>query len=143
MSESNYTLLIIDDDDFILTNLELAFANTPYRVITSNNPFKAYQLVENQKIDIVICDIVMPGLDGLTLLEKIKDFNGMIQVIMLTGEITVNNTIKAFRKGAVDIFFKPLENMEEIRKAVASAARRLERVNTILKRVATKDKMVP
>ena len=136
MTEKQYRLLIIDDDDFILSTLELAFENTPYLVTTVNNPFKAYSMIEESHFDIVISDIVMPGMDGLTLLEKIKDYNGMIQVIMLTGEITVNNTIKAFRKGAVDIFFKPLETMGQIVTAVDEAAKKLDRVNAILSKAS-------
>ena len=136
MTEKQYRLLIVDDDDFMLTNLELAFEGTPYLVTTVNNPFKAYSMIEDSRFDIVISDIVMPGMDGLTLLEKIKDYNGMIQVIMLTGEITVNNTIKAFRKGAVDIFFKPLETMGQIVTAVDEAAKKLDRVNAILSKAS-------
>ena len=77
----------------------------------------------------------MPEMDGLTLLEKIKEYNGMIQVIMLTSEITVNNTIRAFRKGAIDIYFKPLETIDEIVTAVDDSARKLDRVNAILRRL--------
>ena len=72
-------------------------------------------------------------MDGLTLLEKIKSFNGMIQVIMITSEITVNNAITAFRKGAVDIFFKPFKKIDDLAIAVDAAVKKLERVNAILR----------
>ncbi len=136
MPKRKYRILIVDDDDFILTTLKLGFEETPYEVITVNNPITAYELIENEPFSIVICDIVMPEMDGITLLGKIKKFNGMIQVIMLTQEITVNNTIKAFRKGAIDIFFKPLEDMDGIMKAVDDAVEKLIRVDSILKRAS-------
>ena len=64
-------------------------------------------------------------------LKKIKNFNGMIQVLVITGYTTINNTLNAFRYGATDIFFKPIENMKEIIAAIDTAAAKLERVNSI------------
>lgn len=138
MAEREYTLLLVDDDEVILVTLEQAFTGSDYRIISCNDPFKAYQIIENQHIDVVILDVVMPGMDGFVLLEKIKDFNGMIQVIMLTGEISVSTALKAFRKGAVDIFFKPLESNEQLLAAVAGATARLERINGFLRKIISK-----
>ena len=141
-SDKNIKVLIVDDDEVMLSTLELAFLEGPYTVTTVNNPFKAYQMVENMHFDVVVCDIVMPGMDGLTLLEKIKNYNGMIQVIMITAEITVNNAIKAFRKGAVDIFFKPFKQIDEVVVAVDEAAKKLARVNAVLRLATGIDKGV-
>lgn len=138
MANREYTLLIVDDDDLILTTLELAFTGLNYRIITCNDPIKAYQIVENQHVDLAILDVVMPQMDGFELLEKIKNFNGMIQVIMLTGEISIYNALKAFRKGATDIFFKPLESNESLLQAVAEATARVERVNGFLRKIIDK-----
>ncbi len=138
MAKREYTLLIVDDDDLILTSLELAFAGRNYRILTCNDPRKAYEIIENWHIDVAILDVVMPAMDGFELLEKIKSFNGMIQVIMLTGEITVNNALKAFRRGAVDIFFKPLKSNEELLQAVATATARLERIDGFLRQIISK-----
>jgi len=112
-----YKLLIVDDSSSILKTLARAFAGTPYEVKTS--------------------DIMMPELDGLSLLRKIKNYNGTIQVIMITGYITINNTLNAFRYGANDIFFKPFKDMGEILAAVDAAARKLNRINEILKMLAS------
>lgn len=136
MEERNYNLLIVDDDESILLMLEALFMNTAYEVKTVNDPFAAYHLIENEHFDIVISDIAMPVMDGLTLLRKIKQFNGMIQVIMMTAYITINNTLNAFRYGAIDIFFKPFDDVEEIVGAVDDIAVKLNRVNKILSRVA-------
>ena len=133
MLENKIKLLVVDDDDFMLSSIELAFLGGPYEVTAVNDPFKAYQMIENQSFNIVICDIVMPGMDGLTLLEKIKNFNGMIQVIMITADITVNNAITAFRKGAIDIFFKPFKKVDDLVAAVDAAVNKLNRVNAILR----------
>ncbi len=131
-----YKILLVDDDEDILSTLELAFLPTPYRVTTCNHPLKAYELIENVHFDMVISDIQMPQMNGLTLLRKIKDFNGMIQVIMITAYISINNTLDAFRYGAADIFFKPFDDITEIVQAADAIALKLDRVNNILHKVA-------
>ncbi|MFA6498748.1 MAG: response regulator [Desulfurivibrionaceae bacterium] len=133
MPGKQYKLLIVDDDQVILKLLERVLATTPHQVETCNDPIKAYEMIEDKHFDIVLSDISMPGMDGVSLLRKIKNFNGTIQVIMITGYTTINNTINTFRYGAVDIIFKPIKDKEELLNAVTEAARRLDRINTILK----------
>lgn len=137
MPARNYKLLIVDDSTSILKSLARVFSDTPYEVTTCNNPVKAYEMIEDEHFDIVISDIMMPELDGLSLLRKIKNFNGTIQVIMITGYITINNTLNAFRYGANDIYFKPFKNMEDLVDAVDAAARKLNRIKEILKMLAS------
>ena len=132
-----YKVLIVDDSTSILKALARAFAETPYDVTTCNDPVKSYEMIEDEHFDIVISDIMMPELDGLSLLRKIKNYNGTIQVIMITGYITINNTLNAFRYGANDIFFKPFKNMRDLIDAVDAAARKLNRINEILKVLAS------
>ncbi len=136
MADRKYKLLIVDDSTSILKAMNRFFSDSPYEVTICNNPVKAYEMIENEHYDIVISDIMMPELDGLSLLRKIKNFNGTIQVIMITGYITINNTLNAFRYGANDIFFKPFKDMDDIRSSVDAAARKLTRINEILKELA-------
>ena len=131
-------ILIVDDVDFVLSKIKKAFDNTPYEVSTVNDAEKAYEMIENDFYQIVITDILMPDLAGLTLLKKIKQYNGMIQVIILMQEISINNTIDAFRYGAVDIFFKSTMSIDEIVKSVDFAAGRLDRVHAILGQISNK-----
>lgn len=136
MPASGYKLLIVDDSKSILYKLAEAFADTDYQVTTVDDPLAAYRLIEDEQFHIVISDIVMPGMDGLTLLRKIKNFNGMIQVLMITADITISNTLNAFRYGAADIFFKPIEDMDELIRAVDAIAVKLDRINAILRKLA-------
>ena len=69
-------------------------------------------MVEDEHFNIVVSDIEMPEMNGLDLLRKIKDHNGMIQVIIMTSFIKVNNTLNAFRYGASDLIFKPFDPLE-------------------------------
>ncbi|MDH4321591.1 MAG: response regulator [Desulfobulbaceae bacterium] len=132
MQTRQYKLLIVDDSRSILHKLGELFANTAYETTTVDDPLKAYKMIEDEQFHIVISDIVMPKMDGLTLLRKIKNYNGMIQVLMITGDITINNTLNAFRYGAADIFFKPIEDLQELVAAVDAIAAKLDRINAIL-----------
>ena len=132
-----YKLLIVDDSTSILQALTRAFAETPYEITTCNDPVKSYEMIEDEHFDIVISDIMMPELDGLSLLRKIKNYNGTIQVIMITGYLTINNTLNAFRYGANDIFFKPFNDLRDLIAAVDAAAGKLNRINEILKVLAS------
>lgn len=135
MATKPYTLLLVDDSEEILMALEAAFLDSPYEVIVTTNPLKAYSIIENQHVDLVVSDIEMPNMTGIELLRKIKAYNGMIRVIIITGYITVNNTLNVFRYGAEDLFFKPV-NLREVRGAVDAAARRLDRVHQLLAETA-------
>lgn len=134
-NSKSYKVLIVDDSKSVLQSLKRTFAKTPYEVTTIDNPVLAYQMIEDVHYDIVISDIMMPEMDGLTLLKKIKNFNGMIQVLIITGFTTINNTLNAFRYGAADIFFKPFENPKEIVAAVDTLAAKLDRINSILRKL--------
>lgn len=133
MTKRKYRILVVDDSKSVLKGIEQSLSTTPYETTICDNPVKAYEKIENEHFDIVISDIMMPEMDGLTLLRKIKNFNGTIQVIMITGYITINNTLNAFRYGANDIFFKPLKDMRALVAAVDEAARKLDRINELLK----------
>lgn len=135
MPERRYKLLIVDDSKAILAGLSRAFRKTPYEVVTVDNPMEAYDLIQDRHFDIVISDIEMPEMNGLELLRKIKNYNGMIQVIIFTGYITINNTLNAFRYGAFDLFFKPVAD-DVLVAAVDQAAARLNRINNLIEEVA-------
>jgi len=134
MSKS-YKVLVVDDSKSVVAAVKSFLASLPYEIDTTTDPFHAYTLIENAHYDIVVCDIVMPQMDGITLLKKIKNFNGLIQVVMITGHTTINNTLTAFRAGALDVLFKPFEGPEELTKAVQAAAARLDHINGIVQRL--------
>lgn len=132
-----YKVLIVDDSRSTLTSLMDVFAKTAFQVKTFTNPVKAYLAIENEGFDIVISDIEMPEMNGLDLLRKIKNHNGMIQVIIMTSYITVNNTLNTFRYGAFDMIFKPFKP-EQIVAATEAAAARLDKVNLLLTQAVEK-----
>ena len=136
MSKS-YRILIVDDEQDILDALEATFLTTGLDVHTVNNPLTALEMIKEAHFHVVISDIAMPQMNGLELLRKIKEYNAFIQVIIITGYITINNALNAFRYGASDCFFKPFENPDQIIDAVYNCIKRMERINDYLKELAS------
>ncbi len=134
--KKKYKVLIIDDSEHILELLSAGFSSTPYIVKTVSDPILAFELIGKENFNIVVSDIEMPNLSGLELLKKIKNYNGMIQVVIITGYLTINNTLNAFRYGAENLFFKPLD-VNEVIEAVDMCATKLDRVNYLLDKLKT------
>ncbi len=130
-AQTNYKVLIIDDSEHILKLLAAGFSRTSYIVETVEDPVVAFELIQKENFNIVVSDIEMPNLNGLELLKKVKNYNGMIQVVIITGHITINYALNAFRYGADNLFFKPLD-INEIIGAVDICAAKLDRVNYLL-----------
>jgi len=113
-SRARNKILIIDDNEELLLYLKEEL-DTIYKVITSNNADEGLCLALEQNPDLIISDVVMPGMDGFTLLKKIK-VNGNINhipVILLTSKAEYDNRIKGWDKGADAIMGKPF-NIEEL-----------------------------
>lgn len=105
------SVLIVDDDRDMLSMLE-RIVRKKYRceVKTAASGEAAWQLLEDWQPDIVLTDIKMPGLDGLALLQNIKDHYPAIAVIMMSGYGTVESAIASLRNGAYDFIQKPFDN---------------------------------
>jgi len=103
--------LIVDDDPDMLSMLE-RIIRKKYRceVKTASSGEKAWQLLQEWQPDIVLTDIKMPGLDGLALLQQIKQQHPAIAVIMMSGYGTVESAIAALKNGAYDFIQKPFDN---------------------------------
>ena len=86
------------------------------------NGEEALGLCERQQFDVMILDMVMPGLSGIEVLEKLKENHSECEVIMLTGQGTIEVAVQAMKLGAFDYLQKPLE-MEELRAVVHAAIR--------------------
>ncbi len=133
-------ILIVDDEIGITDSLTRYFRLMGYNVDSSNDPQEALNLVLKENYMIVISDIMMPGMSGIELLKKIKKYNGMIQVIMMTGVVTIENVLSCLGAGANECMLKPLDNLEKIKCAVDEAIAKLTRweelIKTMIKRKA-------
>jgi len=123
-------ILVIDDDSQLTTLLDEFFSSFNYTVISQNNPIKGIDYLENNNVDIIILDIMMPEMEGFQVLRKIREFSST-PVIMLTARGEVTDKIVGLELGADDYMAKPFEPREL-----------LARVQSIIRRSQTPDSMV-
>ena len=128
-------ILIVDDEDGITNSLVRYFRLHDYKVDGVNSPVKALEMIHNENYMIVISDIMMPEMSGIEMLRRIKDFNGMIQVIMMTGVVTIENVLACLRNGANECYLKPLEDLTVMKSAVDEAILRLTKWESLIKQM--------
>ncbi len=101
-------ILVIDDEPGVRESLKMAL-KSDYTVLAAASAEEGLQLVEEAGPDLVLLDIIMPGTDGLTALERIRALNDRIPVLMLTASQTRNTAFQAGRLGAYDYIIKPFQ----------------------------------
>ena len=99
-------ILIIDDQDPIRRVLREILENEQYQVDDASNGPDALQMIKDQEYDAILCDIKMPDMDGMEVLEQVKAANDT-PVIMISGHGTIDNAVEAIKKGAFDFIQKP------------------------------------
>jgi len=115
-------VLIVDDEPSIRETLGEFVREMRHEAFAAADAKSALEIVARSRPDVVVCDIVLPGMDGLGLLERIRRIAPDAQVIMVTGEPTVETAADAVRQGAFDYLSKPVPRVE-IQAAVESALR--------------------
>ena len=116
---SQPVLLVVDDEAGVRQSLQLVF-NKIYRVLEATSADEAIQRVADEKPDVVLLDIVMPGADGLAVLKQMRSIHADCQVIMLTALNTARTAFTAKGTGAFDYVTKPFD-VEELRLRVEHA----------------------
>jgi DNA-binding NtrC family response regulator len=101
-------LLLIDDDPNTLASLSRAFRLAGYEASVCDNATRALELIRAQRFDLIFSDVVMPGKDGISLLEDLKAAGITTPVVMISGQASVETAVRATRLGAVDFLEKPL-----------------------------------
>jgi DNA-binding NtrC family response regulator len=134
ISEKEINILIADDDIVICNMLEILFKNKPnINTDIVQDGLEALRQLKRKTYQIVISDIDMPGMTGTDLLKEIKNYNGMIQVIIITSHPTLSNILDAIRRGAFDIFFKPID-IKSLLASIDEIIIKLNKWNRLLKR---------
>ncbi len=121
IQEKAIKVLIVDDDPLILDAISFMLKEVGFSPITCNNAKDAITLMKKDSFDTVLSDIKMHGLSGFELLEKIKEVNSELPVILMTGYADVDNAINAIKKGAFDFITKPFipeHLIQSLKKAV-------------------------
>ena len=113
-------ILVVDDEHLIRWSLEQNLKKQGYDVCTAGNGEDALRLARDEQPDLVLLDIQLPGIGGLEVLEKIKEFDEEIIVIMVTAHSGLETAVKAMRLGAFDYINKPF-NLDELSIVIKKA----------------------
>ncbi|WP_031388342.1 response regulator [Desulfonatronum thiodismutans] len=117
----NVRMLLVDDEADFLSAIIKRLNHRGYDVHGAAGGDEALELLQRFEIDVVVMDVKMPGRDGLSLLQEIKDRWPLVEVIMLTGHASVESGIRGMELGAFDYLMKPAkldELLQKVRQAV-------------------------
>ena len=118
-------ILVVDDDESLRWVTQAQLQQTGYQVDAAANGKEALEKIQETPPDLVITDLMMPGMTGVELLRNIRADSPEIIVILVTAFGTVENAVEAIKAGAYDYITKPV-NMEELRLIVGRGLEHLD-----------------
>jgi len=111
-------IAIIDDEQDILNILERYLSKQGYQVETFSNPQNGLSAVKNGNFDLLLLDIMMPILDGMSLLKDLYDSNNQTKVIMMTAFDTLERSLEAHKYGASNYITKPFKSLDIVKEKI-------------------------
>jgi len=129
-------ILVADDEQSMREFLDIMLKKEGYKVSLASNGEEVINLIDNDLFDLVLLDIRMPKLDGISALKRIKSISPETIVIMITAYASADTAIKAMKEGAYDYITKPFK-VEEIKLIIRNALEKitLQKENILLKQV--------
>ena len=115
-------ILVVDDEELLVKGIRFNLKNDGYEVISGSNGIEALQLVQSCQPDLVVLDIMMPEMDGLTACAKIREFSN-VPIILLTAKAEDMDKLIGFDQGADDYLTKPF-NILELKARIRALLRR-------------------
>jgi serine phosphatase RsbU (regulator of sigma subunit) len=111
-------LLVIDDEAMVRESMVAYLEDSGYQVIAVDSGHAGLQALQEQEIDLVLCDLRMPVLDGLQVLQQVKQYDAQIPVIVVSGAGVMDDVVQALRLGASDYLVKPIIDMVMLEHSV-------------------------
>ncbi|ABR34641.1 response regulator transcription factor [Clostridium beijerinckii] len=121
------TILVVEDELSIRSFICINLRKKKYEVLEAENGEEALSIFNNRKIDIVLLDLMLPGIDGFEVCQKIRDISQSVGIIMLTARSQEEDRVKGLVEGADDYLLKPF-SMVELEARIISLARRLNHI---------------
>ena len=115
-------ILVVDDEDLLVKGIRFNLQNEGYEMITGSNGLEAVELAKEQKPDLIILDVMMPQMDGMTACARIREFSN-VPIILLTAKTDDMDKLMGFEHGADDYVTKPF-NILELKARVRALLRR-------------------
>ena len=129
-------VLIVDDEANIRNIVRLFLEYHVLTVKTASDGDEALRIVEEENFDVILSDIMMPGMDGLTLAVEIRKVQPNAMVILMTGYASVNTAVEAIKRDVFDYILKPFQNMQIVLQSIKRA---IERKRLLMERNALID----
>lgn len=123
--QNQYSILIVEDDAATQSMLRMLFQSDGARVQTAEDGLEAFSIVEQGKFDLILLDVIIPSLDGFSLLQKIRKSGVKTPIIMLTDQQKVDDKVKGLEFGADDYVAKPFSSRELLARAKVQLRRQL------------------
>lgn len=117
-------VLLVDDEHEFLDVLAERLQNRGFSVSKALTGDQALERIMREDIDVAVVDVLMPGRDGIEILKEIKAARPLVEVIMFTGNATVQTAVEGMKLGAYDYLMKPTESKELIEKIVKAFIRK-------------------
>jgi len=111
-------IAVIDDEQDILNILERYLSKNGFQVETFSNPQNGLSAVKNGNFDLLLLDIMMPILDGLSLLRELHESNNGTKVMMMTAFDTLEKSLEAHKYGASNYITKPFKSLEQVKDKI-------------------------
>ncbi len=121
-------ILVVDDEHLLVKGIRFNLQNEGYDVLTGSNGLEALTLAQQEKPDLIILDVMMPEMDGLTACSKIREFSN-VPIILLTAKTEDMDKLMGFDNGADDYLTKPF-NILELKARIRALLRRAGAQNT-------------
>jgi two-component system, OmpR family, response regulator len=116
-------ILLVDDEVAFANNIAKLISKRGYEVVTVYNGESAIKAVEENEFDVIVLDLKMPGIDGLTTLKAIKKSQPKVEVIILTGHGSMDSGIDGIQLGAFDFIMKPVR-FDDLHESIRQAYQR-------------------
>ena len=115
-------ILVVDDEALLVKGIRFNLQNEGYQVVTGSDGLEAITLVRDEQPDLVVLDVMMPHMDGMTACAKIREFSD-VPIILLTAKVEDMDKLMGFEHGADDYMTKPF-NILELKARIRALLRR-------------------
>lgn len=123
-------ILVVEDEEAIRNLIVINLQMVGYEAIGIEDGLLAKDFLEKESVDLILLDVMIPGIDGFSLIEEIKDYN--IPVIFVTAKESVLDRVKGLRLGADDYIVKPFETIELLAR-IEAVLRRYNKDTDVIK----------
>ncbi len=125
MEKEDLKILVVDDEEWILSTFKSTIESWGYKVDCALDGEIALEMCARHSYPVIITDLNMPNMDGMTFLRRIKSRLSMVEIIIVTGYATIKNAIEAMKEGASEFILKPV-NFEQVRLTVKKSFQKIK-----------------